>query len=304
MSHPAKTKPLDATFPTVPATAHDVDSLAEALGAPDPKLLRLLLRNTREEALTEWGTEVDSKNIIADIPRFVVSSLSILASLDAARRTLVKLPSGIFAAVVAEAAQLATMKVGHEAAITSNAGDRTDRESSSRREMREGVALRDTVIERLGNALSEDQMKQVDVLVGDASSSAKLAAGLAAIADFIAAVRKDGSADDNDALDLWSIDASTVQSLRDKSTAVLEAGKTVAAPPRKVSQRSLDLQDGRVLSLIDMVWSAFRLARRADRSMLMPELNRILWMFETRASAPKGTKEAAPPVGEDPKKIA
>jgi hypothetical protein len=304
MSHAAKNKPLDATFPTVPATAHDIDSLAEALGAPDPKLLRLLLRNRTEEALTEWGTEVDSKNIIADIPRFVVSSLSILASLDTDRRGLVKLPPGIFAAVAAESAQLATMKVGHEAAITSNAGDRTDRESASRREMREGVALRDTVVERLGNSLSRDQMKKLEALAGDASSSANLAAGLAAVADFIAALRKDGSADDNDALDLWSIDAPTVQSLRDKSTAILDAGKTVAAPPRKVSQRSLDLQDGRVLSLIDMIWSAFRLARRADRSILMPELNRILWMFETRASAPKGAKEAAPPPAvAEPKKI-
>ncbi|MEO7330398.1 MAG: hypothetical protein ABI193_17615 [Minicystis sp.] len=250
MTHPAKTKPLDATFPTVPTTAHDVDSLAESLGAPDAKLVRLLLRNTREDALTEWGTEVDSKNIIADIPRFVVSSLSILASLDTARRSLVKLPAGIFAAVVAEAATLGTMKVEHDATITSNAGDKTDRESTSRREMREGVALRDTVIERLGNVLGDDQMKQVNVLAGDASSSARLAAGLAAVADFIAAVRKDGSADDSDALDLWSIDASTVQSLHERSTAVLEAGKIVASPPRKVSQRSLDLQDGRVLSLI------------------------------------------------------
>jgi hypothetical protein len=216
----------------------------------------------------------------------------------------VKLPPGIFAAIVAEAAQLATMKVGHEAAITSNAGDRTDRETTARREMREGVALRDTVIERLGNALSDDQMKQVDVVAGDASSSAKLAAGLAAVADFIAALRKDGSADDKDALDLWSIDAPTVQSLHDRSTAILEAGKTVASPPRKVSQRSLDLQDGRVLSLVDMIWSAFRLARRADRSILMPELNRILWMFETRASAPKATKEAAPPPADaEPKKV-
>ena len=280
-----------------------VSSLAESLGAPDAKLVRLLLRNTREEALTEWGAEVDSKNIIADIPRFVVSSLSILASLDTARRSLVKLPPGIFAAVVAEAATLDKMKVGHEAIITSNAGDKTDRESTSRREMREGVALRDTVIERLGNVLRDDQMKQVNVLAGDASSSARLAAGLTAVADFIAAVRKDGSADDNDALDLWSLDAPTVQSLHARSTAVFEAGKIVASPPRKVSQRSLDLQDGHVLSLIDMIWSAFRLARRADRSILMPELNRILWMFEIRASAPKGAKEAAPPAGEDPKKI-
>ena len=76
----------------------------------------------------------------------------------------------------------------------------------------------------------------------------------------------------------------------------------MASPPRKVSQRSLDIQDGRVLTLIDMIWRAFRVARRTDRSILIPELNRILWRFETRTGAPKAAKEAAPPASEDPKK--
>lgn len=50
-----------------------------------------------------------------------------------------------------------------------------------------------------------------------------------------------------------------------------------------------------MLTLVDMIWRAFWLARRTARSILMPELNRIPWMFETRTSAPKGTKEAAAP---------
>ncbi|MEP7126851.1 MAG: hypothetical protein ABJE95_38325 [Byssovorax sp.] len=303
MTHSAKAKPLDATFPTVPATAHDVDSLALALGEPDAKLVRLLLRNTREDALAEWGTEVDSRNITADMPRYVVSALGILASLDPVRRGLVKLPPGIFAALVGEAARLESMKVGHDATVTSQAGDKADRESTLRREMREGVALRDTVAERLGNALSHDQMKKLEAIAGDASSADKLAAGLEAIAEYVGELRASGSEDDNDALDLWSIDAATLASLRDKSAAILDAGKTVAPPPRKVSQRSLDIQDGRVLTLVDMIWRAFRLARRTDRSILMPELNRILWMFETRSSTPKGTKDVAHAVGADPKKI-
>jgi hypothetical protein len=302
MSHPAKTKPNESSFPTVPATAHDIESLAAALGAPDAKLVRLLLRNTREDALAEWGAEVDSKNITADMPRFVVSGLGILASLDSTRRGHVNLPPGIFAALVSEAVKLDAMKVGHDAVITTNAGDKVDRETTLRGEMRAGVALRDTVIERLGNVLSGPQMEQVGIIAGDASSSSKLAAGLEAIADYLTDLRKNGSEDDTDALDLWSIDAVTVTSLREQAATILDAGKIVASPPRKVSQRSLDIQDGRVLTLVDMIWRAFRLARRTDRSILMPELNRILWMFETRTSAPKGTKEAAPPAGEDPKK--
>ena len=124
----------------------------------------------------------------------------------------------------------------------------------------------------------------------------------AAIAGYLTDLRKSGSEDDTDALDLWSIDAATVTSLREQAATILDAGKIVASPPRKVSQRSLDIQDGRVLTLIDMIWRAFRVARRTDRSILIPELNRILWRFETRTGAPKAAKEAAPPASEDPKK--
>jgi hypothetical protein len=294
MPQPTKSKLLDAPFPIVPPEAHDVTSLGKALGKPDPKLQRLLFRNAREDSLAAWGTEVDSKNILADMPRFIVSALGILASLDPARRGLVKLPPGIFAAVVVEAIKLEQMKADHEATVTTNAGDKADRESTLRREMREGVALRDTVVERLGNALIDDQMKKVEILANDASSADHLAAGLVALADLIDDLRQNGSEDDKDALAIWSIDDATVTSLRDKSTAILDAGKIVASPPRKVSQRSLDIQDGRTLTLIDMIWRAFRLARRTDRSILMPELNRIAWMFESRNGSAKGAKAATP----------
>ena len=303
MSLPTKSKLLDASFPIVPPEAHDVASLGKALGKPDAKLQRLLFRNTKEDGLAAWGTEVDSKNILADMPRFIVSALGILASLEPARRSLVKLPPGIFAAVVTEAIKLEEMKADHEATVTSNAGEKTDRETTLRREMREGVGLRDTVVERLGNALTDDQMKKVEIVANDAASSDHLAAGLVAIADLIDDLRQNGSEDDKDALDIWSIDAPTVASLRDKSASILEAGKIVASPPRKVSQRSLDIQDGRVLTLIDMIWRAFRLARRTDRSILMPELNRIAWMFESRTSAGKGAKEVTTGDGAKGEKI-
>lgn len=302
MSLPTKSK-LDASFPIVPPEAHDVASLAKALGKPDAKLQRLLFRNAKEDSLAAWGTEVDSKNILADMPRFIVSALGILASLEPARRGLVKLPPGIFAAVVTEAIKLEEMKADHEATITSNASNKTDRETTLRREMREGVGLRDTVVERLGNALTDDQMKKVEIVANDAASSDHLAAGLVAVADLIDDLRQNGSEDDRDALDIWSIDAPTVTSLRDKSASILEAGKIVASPPRKVSQRSLDIQDGRALTLIDMIWRAFRLARRTDRSILMPELNRIAWMFESRTSAGKGAKEVTAGEGAKGEKI-
>jgi hypothetical protein len=53
---------------------------------------------------------------------------------------------------------------------------------------------------------------------------------------------------------------------------------------------------------------AFRTAHRADKSILVPELNRIAWLFETRSSARKPAKatpapavDATPTISPDPK---
>jgi hypothetical protein len=45
---------------------------------------------------------------------------------------------------------------------------------------------------------------------------------------------------------------------------------------------------------------SFRAARRADPTILVPELNKIAWMFETRSGKAKGaeTPAAAPTEGQ------
>ena len=74
---------------------------------------------------------------------------------------------------------------------------------------------------------------------------------------------------------------------------VRDAAKVTAAPGRKVTQRALDLQDGKVLYLIEKVIRSFRAARRADPTILVPELNKIAWMFETRSGKAKGAETPA-----------
>jgi hypothetical protein len=74
---------------------------------------------------------------------------------------------------------------------------------------------------------------------------------------------------------------------------VQKAGAVKATPGRRVTQRALDVMDGRVLTLIEKGMRAFRAARRADPSILVPRLNKIAWMFETRRSSPKAPKPPA-----------
>ena len=186
------------------------------------------------------------------------------------------------------------MKFTHDAAATASAGDKADREAVLRRVMREGVARRELLVGALGHALGSEAMRRIDVLTGDASSPDNLVKGLNALASFIDGVLNDGSSDDKAALELWEAGESAADGLRSQATLVIEASRAIAPAARRTSQRALDIQDGRGLLLIDHVLRAFRLARRSDRSILLPELNRIAWMFETRNPTPKPAERPRP----------
>lgn len=297
-THTTHTTHATATpaLPTVLPNGEDLASLHTILGTPQESFTRMLFRTAREEDLVDQGARVDSFNIVADVPRFVASSLTILDSLDPARRATVMLPSGIFAVIVAEAVRLDGMKLDHEQTATTGAGERAERETTLRKEMRNGVALREQATAALGHALGEARTKELDVIVGDASAPGTLVKGMNAVADFIDRVLASGDAEEAESLAAWHVAAPRAVALRAQAVKVKGAGAVVANTGRRVSQRSLDLQDGRVLLLIDHTLRAFRTAHRADRSILVPELNRIAWLFETRSNARRSSKATPPPV--------
>jgi hypothetical protein len=203
----------------------------------------MLFRTAREEDLVDQGARVDSLNIVADVPRFVASSLTILDSLDPARRATVMLPFGIFAVLVEEAVRLDGMKLDHEQSAVTGAGEKTERETTLRQEMRSGVALREQATAALGHALGEARVKELEVIVGDASSAGSLVKGMNAVADFIDRVLASGDVAEAESLAAWHVAAPRAVVLRAQAAKVKAAGAVVATTGRRVSQRSLDLQD-------------------------------------------------------------
>jgi hypothetical protein len=255
----------------------------------------MLFRTAREEDLVTEGARVDSFNIVADVPRFVASSLTILSSLDPERRATIMLPLGIFAAIVAEAVTLDAMKADHEQTTVTSAGEKTERETTLRREMRAGVALREQATAALGHALGDARTTEINTIIGDASAPGSLVKGLTAVADFIDRVLASGDPGEIEALAEWHVAAPRAVALRAQAAIVKAAGAVVATTGRRVSQRSLDLQDGRTLLLIEQTLRAFRTAHRADKSILVPELNRIAWLFDTAHGPRKAAKAPATP---------
>lgn len=288
---------VSPSFPSLSEEAYDLAALEAVIGKPDEKIRRLLLRSFTEQTFYEWGVQTDTGNILADVPRFVSSALRILVALDAPRRALVKLQAPIFALIVGETRALESMSRDHQAVASSEGGARADREVVLKRLSGKGVALRNSALAGLRSAVGERRLELVRKAGSDASSADALVTGMNAVAAFIDEVVNKGDDDDRAALDFFVVGASCAEELRTKAAEIAEAAKVTAATGKRVSQRSLDIQDGRVLVLMDMVDRAFRQARRTDKSILLPELNRLSSFFASSSSTPVAKEGTAPVAG-------
>ncbi len=295
------TGPSLSPFPALGGGAHDLASLKNALGEANEAFRRLIFRHQSEESFYEWGILADTGNILADVPRFVASSLHVLSGLEPGRRELVMVPPDTFALLVEEAVALETMNAGHDVVATSEVSGKAVRALNLKHRMAAGVALRDRVMGGLKSALGDAALAQVRKPASDASSPEALIKGLNALATFIEeAVKKTG--DDATALAAFQLGAPRVAELRAASASIAKASEVTAATGKRVSKRALDIQDGRVLVLIEIVHRAFRLARRSDKAILMPELNRLSPLFGAKSGrvSGKGEGEEQPVPGDGP----
>lgn len=295
---PGAAKNLSGAAAIPPAAPLDLQALRTKLGPANAPFRGRTFRVLSVEALVAEGTRTDSQNILDDMPKFIAEALAILAGLTPARAKLVRLPSAIFPLLVEESLRLEEAKASHDATADDQAGSKAAHEVELRKQMREDINLRDGVYDGLRNALGAERLTALDAVIGVADMPENLAKGLAAVADFIAGVHKNGSADDRASLDDYDVGAACETMLRARAAALKEAGKVKPAPVRQVSQRALDEQDGRVLHLVETILRAFRSARRGDASLLVPRLNKIAWIFEIRSSH---KKPAAPPPDAAPK---
>jgi hypothetical protein len=290
MPKPKKNPPSPKNTPE-PAAALDLDALAKKLGPPPADFAARTFRNALEADLVKGGTAVDSINVLEDVPRFVASALAIQEALSEPQRALVRFPPALLPLLVAEALQLRDLKTKHDTQKSGDMAGKAQRNAEARRAMRDGIAERDLVYGSLRNALGDARLAEIDIVTGTADTADKLAAGLEGLADFIDRVTK-AHKDDAVSLKEYGAGPERADALRAQAKTIRKLGKATAASGRRVTQRALDLQDGRVLLLIGIVLRAFRAGRRADATLLVPELNRLTRLFETR---PRGRKGSSPP---------
>lgn len=289
-------------FPALPDGPIHLSGICAALGKPDDTVRKLLLRPYSEEELHSWGAAATTKDIVDDMPRFLSSALRTLQTLSPEQRKRIKLPPAIFAVVADEAATDAAMLAEHAGMADAEGQGQRQREAALKEASSRAIALRNDALSGLQNALGAKRIAATKAAASDASTPEKLSAGVSKVVAFIEDTRKKGSEEDRAALALFMIDEGTVADLEGAAKAVEDAAPRTAATGRKVSQRQLDLQDGRVLVLVDVILRAFRYAKRGDRSILQPELNRLAALFDTRARTAEEPTSPASPTGNADKK--
>jgi hypothetical protein len=271
--------PPPATF-AVPT----LEQLAGLVGEPDEQLRNALFRRAAEASLVEHGTRVDSQYILDDVPPFVAASLDAVKRLSAAQRALIKLPPGLFALLVDESRVLQRLKADHDAMLAAVAGGtRSEREAALRLAMREGLALRNVTYNALRNVLGREGMAEIDQSIGVGDTPAKLAGGLDSLAALLRR-RLQGDPVERYLFSEFGLDEGCADQMGACGARIRKLDEAPPPPDRVVTQRMLDLQDGRVLHLIAMVLRAFRAAHKADAAVPEPELHSTGWLFDARST--------------------
>lgn len=283
-----------------------LDALAKLLGRASPAARRMAFRGADETWMLARGQETASELILDEGAAFVRSTLSIWALLSATQRaSVLGYDPALDAVLVEELVELRARNAAYDRLARgsgSTVGERRQREKES---FSAGVTLRQNVFQTLRDLLGAEHAAVVGLAgaMKRAATADVLANGLVALADTIHRARHGDEAHPPNAelvedLDLAKLTDATETDLRQAAQDVLDTAELAAARPQDLAaaQRALDVQDGRVLHVIGLVVRAFRRARRADETMLVPALGDLARVFGGSGRA--GSEDdppAAPP---------
>ena len=282
-----------------PGTA-TLASLLSVFGAADEVTRALIFREIEDTDLVDDGAKVETSTILASVPTFLVSCASILGGLTVEQEGLVYLDPGLFGVLVDESEKLVVKKQHHDDAVRAEQSGQAAKEASAAALTHDAVLLRERTRAGLISALGGARRVVIDAAAGTVTEEpARVATALDAIADLIAAVHDPKAAGwtegDRRATDRFCVGSAQVAALHAMAAAVRASSEAAAKPTRSVTQRALDLQDGRVLLLVELVVRALRLGHRSSSAIAMPDLKQLAWKFSSRSGkrekkAPKPTE--------------
>jgi hypothetical protein len=264
-----------------------LDEELARVGEPDAKLRERVFALTPEDALLELGTSVESQNIIDDVPLFTrVASRALERMTSVQRASLVGFEPGLLGLIVHETVALRQMAHRKKGRASGAVARKLSAENKLKGARGEAIQQRNLAYDGLRNAigLRKDLKKQLDGAVGVADTPELLRAGLAGLARFIDEMSKDALV--APLLEPFGVGAARAVTLRNHIELLSSAEQAAkVAVEDRVSQRELDVQDGRVLHLLRLVYRAFKAAQDHTGTVIIPPLRRVGWLVAGRTSS-------------------
>ena len=270
--------------------SYSLDQLQQTLGAPSAAITTVLLGSRTDDDFLALGTSFASSDIIDSAPRFLGTAHAYFASsTPAARKRLVGISTDVFALAVSESITLRGKLRDFRSSAGASAATRRDKLRASVSESR---AKRDQVLSTLGGVVpAKGKLRdKLESSAGPAPTPEEVAVALDTLSDVVVQVLKSSSEETRGAYGAIGIDDALAESLQAQAKA-LRAADDVATggdPSKSVSQRDLDLQDGRVLHIITHIFRAFREAHGITATVVQPPLGKL------RRIATKSSSSAAP----------
>ena len=289
----AKISTAAAASATPKEVTYNLDQLQQTLGAPSAAITTVLLGSRTDDDFLALGTSFSTSDILESAPRFLGTAQAYFASsTPAARKRLVGISPDVFALAVGESITLRSKLRDFRSSAGASATTRRDK---LRAAVSESRAKRDQVLSTLGGVVpSKGKLRdKLQSSAGPAPTPEEVAVALDTLSDVVTLILKSTDDATRGAYSAIGIDDALAESLQSQAKA-LRAADDVATggdPSKSVSQRELDLQDGRVLHVITHIYRAFREAHGITATVVQPPLGRLRRL----ASRPKQSTAPAKP---------
>lgn len=268
-------------------------TLAALFPTADAGCRAIHLRNHREADLVNEGNKVATPRILDAVPRLLVSVLRALARVTPAQADCIVIDTEILGVIVQESVKLADLHARFLASAPARSVRRASHDVVQRERHSAAVSERDLVRRGLAQVLGAAAVPEL-APAQDASTDAALASGLTHLADLIDRTLAHGTPDEREQLARRRLAAPRATSLRAHAHALhaTSTAATAAPPPRAVTQRELDHQDGVVLVLLDALVDGMLEAHRASPSIEKPDFATLTKRYRSRSGKRRAKGEA------------
>jgi hypothetical protein len=280
----------DTEAPEEPELSHTytIDSLAASANPVDERLRTKFFRNVKEETLLTRGKSVETSNILGAIPELLGSTKEIYAALSTTQQgSLVGYTPRLDDILVSEVLRLQDLKRRFDAQSAAGSTSRVTSRAAMRTAHRRAITLRDQAVTAMRGVVGDnDTAEAVELrsVRGTAETDEDLAGGLESTADLITSYLTRGDEETLALMQELKLTAAYAGQLRSMATEVRAASRAadVASPASRVTETMLNLQDGRVMHLVGLIYRPFREARKQDASILLPKLGALRGLFGNR----------------------